>query len=140
MRVSRSPNAIVGSDTPSLDPSHTIAVPSNDNTTLKHLPLERPRPQVLDNTEKLSRNSPPPLHDGEEAVDQNPPAADASECASEQLVLSTPPENVEDTPTLGNRRYRVDTNVNHLKRPNDTVPDSFICSTCSKTGVIRCHP
>ncbi|KAJ6038420.1 uncharacterized protein N7446_005220 [Penicillium canescens] len=113
MRVPRWPNAITGSDTPNLDPSHTITVPSNENT-LRHPPLQRPRSrqlnqlQVLDNTERLSRNSPPPLHDGEEAVDQNPPAAVASECASEQLVLSTPSENVEDTPTSGNRRHRVE--------------------------------
>ncbi|KAJ5230991.1 hypothetical protein N7489_011699 [Penicillium chrysogenum] len=110
MRVSGSPNAI----TPSLDPSYTIAAPSNENTTLKHPPLERPRspqlhqPQVLDNSERLSRNTPPPLHEGEEPVDQNPPAALAAECASEQMVLPTPPENVEDIPTSGNRRRRVD--------------------------------
>lgn len=97
--VSRSPNALIGSDTPSLDPSHTTAVPSNENTTLKHRPLERLRspklhqPQVPDNTERLSRNSPPPLNDGENVVDQNPPAAIASECASEQMVLSTPPDD-----------------------------------------------
>ncbi|KAJ5230936.1 hypothetical protein N7489_011644 [Penicillium chrysogenum] len=109
-RVSRSPDAI----TPSLDPSHTIAAPSNENTTLKHPPLERPRspqlhqPQVLDNSERLSRNTPPQLHEGAEPVDQNPPAALTAECASEQMVLPTPPENVEDIPTLGNRRHRVD--------------------------------
>ncbi|KAF4767871.1 hypothetical protein HAV15_002996 [Penicillium sp. str.  len=110
--VSRSPNAIIGSDTPSLDPSHTIAEPSNENTTLRYPPLERPRspqfnrPQVLDNTDRLPRDMPPPLHEGEEAVDQSPPAAVALESASEQMVCSTP-ENAEDTPTLGNRRHRV---------------------------------
>ncbi|KAJ5384719.1 hypothetical protein N7517_002630 [Penicillium concentricum] len=118
MRVSRSPNAIIGSDTPSLDPSHTIAIPSNENTTFKHPPLERPRspqpnqPQVLNNTERLSRNSPPPLNEGEEAMNQNPPTAVASECASEQMVFSTPPENVDNTSTLGTRCHRVEITPN----------------------------
>ncbi|KAJ6033780.1 uncharacterized protein N7446_007927 [Penicillium canescens] len=112
--VSRSPIAIIGSDTPSLNPSHTIAVPSsNENTTLKHPRLEQfqspqlNQPQVLDNAERLPRNSPPPVHEDEEAVGQNPPAAVASECASEQMVFSTP-ENVEDIHTLGSRRHRVE--------------------------------
>ena len=113
MRVSRSPNAIIGSDTRNLDPSHTITVPSNENT-LRHPPLERlgspqrNQLQVLDNTARLPRNGPPPLHDGEETVDQNPPAAVASECTSEQLVLSTLLETVEGTSTSGNRRHRVE--------------------------------
>ncbi|KAF4765327.1 hypothetical protein HAV15_004004 [Penicillium sp. str.  len=117
MRVSRSPNANIGSDTP-LDPSHTIAIPSNENTTLKHPPLERPQspqlnqPQVLNNTERLSRNSPPPLNEGEEAVNQNPPTAVASECASEQMILSAPPENVDNTSTLGNKCHRVEITPN----------------------------
>ncbi|KAJ5704359.1 hypothetical protein N7536_000048 [Penicillium majusculum] len=112
-RVSRPPNAIIGSDTPSLNPPHTIAVPSNENTKLKHPPLERPQSpqlnqlQVLDNTERPSRNS-PPLRESEEAVDQNPSAAVASECASEQMAFSTPPENVDKTSTLGNICHRVE--------------------------------
>ncbi|KAJ5365312.1 hypothetical protein N7517_008198 [Penicillium concentricum] len=118
MRVSRSPNAIIGSDIPSLDPSHTIAIPSNENITLKHPPLERPRspqlnqPQVLNNTERLSCNSPPPLNEGEEAMNQNPPTAVASECASEPMVFSTPPETVDNTSTLGTRCHRVEITPN----------------------------
>ncbi|OQE76214.1 hypothetical protein PENNAL_c0069G02399 [Penicillium nalgiovense] len=53
------------------------------------------------------RNSTPPFHVSEEAVDHNLPAAAASDYASEQTVFVTPSENVEDTPTLGNRRHRV---------------------------------
>ncbi|OGE47051.1 hypothetical protein PENARI_c070G04274 [Penicillium arizonense] len=113
MPVSRSPNAII--DTPNLDPSHTITVLSNDDTTPKHPLLERPRspqlhhqPQVPDNAERLSRNSPPLLNEDEEAVAQSPLAVVASESASEQMVLSSSPENVEDNPMLGNRRHRVD--------------------------------
>jgi hypothetical protein len=113
MPVSRSPNAII--DTPSLDSSHTMTAPSNDNTTPKHPLLERPRSpqlhhqlQVPDNAERLSRNSPPLLNEDEEAVAQSPLAVVASESASEQMVLSSSPENAEDTPTLGNRRHRVD--------------------------------
>ncbi|OQD64943.1 hypothetical protein PENANT_c411G11331, partial [Penicillium antarcticum] len=117
MPVSRSPNAVI--ETPSSEPSKTIAVLSNDNTTPKHPLLERPRssqlqpPQVSDNAERLYRNSPPLLHQDDEAVDQNSPAA--SECTSEQMALSTP-ENAEDTPTLGSRRHRVGVTPEPLAR------------------------
>ncbi|KAJ5593599.1 hypothetical protein N7537_010503, partial [Penicillium hordei] len=113
MPASRSPNAIIGSDTPSLHSSHTAAVPSNENTTLKHPPLERSRsrhltqPQILGNTDRFYRDMAPPLHESEETVDQSSPAAVASESASEQMVCSTP-DSAEDTPTLGNRRHRVE--------------------------------
>jgi hypothetical protein len=46
-QISRSPNPIIESDTLRLNPSHTIAVPSNENTTLKHLPSERSRSRHL---------------------------------------------------------------------------------------------
>ncbi|KXG52954.1 uncharacterized protein PGRI_000040 [Penicillium griseofulvum] len=111
-RVSQSLNAIIGPDIPSLHPSHTIAEPSNENAVLTYPPSERPRSpqlnrsQVLDNADRFSRNMPPPLHEGEEAVGQSSPAAVALESASEQMVCSTP-ENAEDTSTLGNRRHRV---------------------------------
>ncbi|KAJ5260672.1 hypothetical protein N7524_006104 [Penicillium chrysogenum] len=113
MPVSRPPNAIIGSDTPSLHSSHTVAVPSNENSTLKHPPLERFRsrhltqPQILGNTDRFSREMTPPLHESDETVDQSSPAAVASESASEQIVCSTP-DSAEDTPTLGNRRHRVE--------------------------------
>ena len=125
MRVSRSPNAIIGSDTPSLDPSHAIAIPSNENTTLKHPPLERPRspqlnqPQALNNTERLSCNSPPPLKEGEEAVNQNSPTAVASECASKQVVFSAPLENVGNTTLNPPARFRAFNGGNvHPTEPN----------------------
>ncbi|CAG8586942.1 unnamed protein product, partial [Penicillium salamii] len=73
LQISRSPNIIIGSDTPRLG---------------------------------FPRNSTPPLHVSE-AVDHNLPAAVASDCISEQTVFATSSENVEDTPTLGNRRHRV---------------------------------
>ncbi|CAG7966674.1 unnamed protein product [Penicillium salamii] len=56
---------------------------------------------------KKKKGSTPPFHVSEEAVDHNLPAAAASDYASEQTVFVTPSENVEDTPTLGNRRHRV---------------------------------
>ncbi|CAG7932882.1 unnamed protein product [Penicillium olsonii] len=54
------------------------------------------------------RNSTPPFHVSEEAVDHNLPAAAASDYASEQTVFVTSSENVEDTTTLGNRHHRVE--------------------------------
>jgi hypothetical protein len=73
-QIPRSPNTIIGSDTPRLD---------------------------------FPRNSTPPLHVSEEAVDHNLPATVASDYASEQMVSATPSENAEDTPMLGNRCHRV---------------------------------
>ncbi|KAJ5837669.1 uncharacterized protein N7525_002857 [Penicillium rubens] len=111
--VSRPPNAIIGSDTPSLHSSHTAAVPSNENTTLKPPPLERSRsrhltqPQILGNIDRFSRDMAPPLHESDETVDQSSPAAVAPESASGQMVCWTP-DSAEDTPTLGNRRHRVE--------------------------------
>ncbi|KAJ6038457.1 uncharacterized protein N7446_005260 [Penicillium canescens] len=131
MPVSRSPNAII--DTPSLDPSHTITVLSNDSTTSKHPLLERPRspqlhhqPQVQDNTERLSQSSPLLLNEDEEAVAQIPLAVVASEPASGQMLLSSSPENVQDTPALGNRCHRVDITPNPLARWSPTSKTLYL--------------
>lgn len=104
VRVSQSPNIIIRSEAPTLHPSYI---------TLKYPPLERHRlpqpnqPQILDNTDRFSRDMPLPLHEGEEAVGQDSPAAVACESASEQMVCSIP-EDAEDPPTLSNRRHRVE--------------------------------
>lgn len=49
----------------------------------------------------------PPLHKSDETVDQSSPAAVAPESASGQMVYWTP-DSAKDTPTLGNRRHRVE--------------------------------
>ncbi|KAJ5742578.1 uncharacterized protein N7511_011310 [Penicillium nucicola] len=106
MPVSPPTNTIV--DTPSLEPSHTIA--GNDSTTPKHPSLVQSRPsqfghpQVPDNRKRPYRSSPVFYHEDEEAKDSNSPAA--SECASEQMVLSASPDNFEHTPQSGNRGHR----------------------------------
>jgi hypothetical protein len=118
MPVSRPPNAIIGSDTPSLNSSHTAAVPRNENTTLKPPPLERSRsrhltqPQILGNIDRFSRDMAPPLHESDETVDQSSPAAVAPESASGQMVCWTT-DSAEDTPTLGNWRHRVEITPKH---------------------------
>lgn len=112
MPVPRPPNAIIGTDTPSLHSSHTVAVPSNGNITLKPPPLERSRshltqPQILGNIDRFSCDMAPPLHESDETVDQSSPAAVASESASRQMVCWTP-DSAEETPTLGNPRHRIE--------------------------------
>ncbi|KAJ5775860.1 uncharacterized protein N7511_000871 [Penicillium nucicola] len=109
MPVSRPTNTIV--DTPSLEPSHTIA--GNDSTTPKHPPSVQCRPsqfghpQVPDNRERPYRSSPAFYHEGEEAKELNSPAA--SEDSSEQMVLSTSSGKFENTPQSGNRGHRATT-------------------------------
>ncbi|KAJ5775801.1 uncharacterized protein N7511_000812 [Penicillium nucicola] len=106
MPVSRPTNTIV--DTPSLEPSHTIA--GNDSTTPKHPPSVQYRPsqfghpQVPDNRERPYRSSPAFCNESEEAKELNSPAA--SEDSSDQMVLSTPSGKFEHTPQSGNRGHR----------------------------------